>query len=248
MIDQILTASVFAAALRLATPPEYYWHYTQDNEPYTTFFKRYALKKEDGLLLQGGVKYNRNGKTSVELSPYVYFINDFIHFDLINFVSYNIDRATLYGVEFQVAQKLPYGFTIFGNYTFQQSQTKGDPFVAQFVAPGDRGFDQIPGLPAHKINAGLAYKGSRFNEKLAFYVRYVSSQKVIYNNNTLYNTDLRVRTQPAYVTCDLEASVPIYKYFTLTGYAYNIFNRRYQERFGYPAAGVNMGIGLKAAY
>lgn len=240
-----------ARALRLATPPEYYWHYTQDNEPYSTLFRGTPLKKEDGVLLQGGLKCNWGGKTSLELSPYCYIVNDFIHFDLINFVSYNIKQAVIYGVEFQASQKLPWGFTVFGNYTFQQSRTTGDPFVQEFVAPQDRGFRELPGLPRHKINAGLQYKG-RFNEKLAFYMTFVSDQKVIYNNNTLFNTNLRVRTQPAYVTFDLEGSVPIpirgREHLELYAFLHNLTDVKYQERFGYPAAPFTVGGGLKVKY
>ena len=237
-----------ARALRLATSPEYYWHYTQDNEPYSTFFRGTTLKKEDGLLLQGGLKYNWGGNTMLEVSPYFYLINDFIHFDLINFVAYNIDRALLYGVECQIAQKLPYGFTAFANYTFQKSRTSGDPFVGEFVAPQDRGFNEIPGLPTHKVNLGIQYKGSRFKEKIAFYMTYVSTQQVIYNNNSLYNTTLFVRTQPDYVTFDLEASVPVLKYAEAYAFVHNLTDVKYQERFGYPAAPLTVGGGLKLRY
>jgi outer membrane receptor protein involved in Fe transport len=248
--DSLAYLSV-ARALRLATPPEYYWHYTQDNEPYSSFFRNTPLNKEDGVLLQGGFKYNWGGKTSVEVSPYCYIVNDFIHFDLINFVAYNIDRAVIYGVELGVSQKLPWGFTVFGNYTYQKSKTSGDPFVNQFVAPQDRGFNEIPGLPAHKVNLGIQYKG-KFKEKIALYMTCVSNQRVIYNNNTLYNTDLRVRGQAPYVTFDIEGSVPIpikgREHLELYTFLHNITDARYQERFGYQAAPFTVGGGIKINY
>lgn len=244
--DSLVYLSI-ARALRLPTSPEYFWHYTQDNPPYSALLSQLPLKKEDGILLQGGLKYNWGGRTFLEISPYFYYINNFIHFDLINFVAYNIDRALLYGVEFQLAQKLPYGFTAFANYTLQQSRTKGDPFVAEFVAPEDRGFDEIPGLPAHKINVGLQYKG-KWQEKIALYLTYVSRQKVIYNNNTLFNTSLNVRTQPSYVTLDLEASVPFWKYGEGYFFVHNLADVKYQERFGYQAAPLTVGGGLRLRY
>jgi iron complex outermembrane receptor protein len=249
-VDSLAYFSV-ARALRLATSPEFYWHYTQDNEPYSTFFRNTTLKQEDGALIQGGIKYNVGGKTSLEFSPYCYIISNFIHFDLINFVSYNINRVILYGVEMQASQKLPWGFTVFANYTLQQSKTSGDPFVQQFVVPADRNFNQIPGLPAHKVNAGIQYKG-KFKEKIAFYMTFVSNQNVIYNNNTLYNTNLIVRNQPAYVTFDLEASVPIpirgREHVELYSFLHNIANAKYQERFGYQAAPFTIGGGIKLKY
>ena len=116
------------------------------------------------------------------------------------------------------------------------------------MAPQDRGFNEIPGLPTHKVNLGIQYKGSRFKEKIAFYMTYVSTQQVIYNNNSLYNTTLFVRTQPDYVTFDLEASVPVLKYAEAYAFVHNLTDVKYQERFGYPAAPLTVGGGLKLRY
>ncbi|MEN2985426.1 MAG: TonB-dependent receptor [Thermodesulfovibrionaceae bacterium] len=233
-----------ARALRMPTPPEHYWHYSPDAGVYTGDL---PFKKEDGLMIQGGWKAELPTKTYVEISPYYYRIKNFIHFDLINFVSYNIGRATLYGLEIEVSQQLGRGFSAFANYTFQKSKTKDDPFVENFVVPEDRDFDEIPALPKNKINLGIQYKGSR-GEKFTLYGRYVSSQKVIYNNNTLFNTDLRVRTQKSYFTADFEVTYPLTKNFQILGYLHNIFDKDYQERFGYPAAGRNWGIGIRGIF
>jgi len=234
----------FARALRMPTPPEHYWHYSPDAGVDTS---NLDFKKEDGFMVQGGWKAEFPSKTRVEISPYYYHIQDYIHFDLINFVSYNIDRAKIFGIEAEVAQQLGKGFSVFANYTYQKSKTKGDPFVGNFVSPLDRNFNEIPGLPHHKINLGFQYKGAK-KEKITLYARYVSDQKVIYNNNTLYNTTLRVRKQDSFITADLEASYPIYKNIEITGYIRNIFDKNYQERFGYPAAERNFGVGIKGVF
>ncbi len=231
-------------ALRMPTPPEHYWHYSPDAGVVTS---ELPFDEEDGIMLQGGWKAEFPTKTRVEISPYYYCIDDYIQFDLINFVSYNIDKAKLYGIEIEVAQQMGKGFSAFANYTYQKSDTKGDPFVSNFVAQGDRDFDEIPGLPKHKINAGIQYKGSK-KEKVSVYAKYVSSQKVIYNNNTLGNTELRVREQDSFVTADIEASYPIMKNINITGYVHNLFDEDYQERFGFPAAERNFGIGLKMIF
>ena len=228
----------------MPTPPEYYWHYSPDAGVDT---RKLPFSEEDGIMVQGGWKGIFPTGTKVGISPYYYDIKNYIAFDLINFVSYNIDRAKIYGFEVAVDQKLGTYFSLFANYSFQKSKTQGDPFVANFVAPVDRDFDQIPGLPEQKFNTGIQYKGSR-NEKLTLYVSGVSSQQVIYNNNRLYDTNLRVRTQKAYVTADIEASYPVIKQLELTGFVRNILNADYQERFGYPAAGTNFGLGVKASF
>ncbi len=233
-----------ARALRMPTPPEHYWHYSPDAGVDTS---NLPFKKEDGLMLQAGWKTTLPSNTRIEISPYYYIIKDYIHFDLINFVSYNIDRATIYGVEMEAAQQLTKGLSAFINYTYQKSKTKGDPFVSSFVAAQDRGFDEIPSLPEHKINAGLQYKGSK-KERLAMYASYVSNQKVIYNNNVIGNTNLRVREQKSYIACDVEGAYPILKDVEVIAFGRNIFNETYQERFGFPAAERYFGIGIKAVF
>jgi len=233
-----------ASALRMPTPPEHYWHYSPDAGVNTA---NLPFEKEEGIMVQGGWKAEFPSKTRMEISPYYYRIDNYIQFDLINFVSYNIDKATLCGVEMEVAQQLGKGFSIFANYTYQKSQTEGDPFVSNFVVPENRDFDEIPGLPAHKINLGLQYKG-RNKEKITLYGRFVSDQKVIYNDNTLFNTELRVREQGDFVTADIEASYPVTRNVEITGYVHNLLDRDYQERFGFPAAGLNAGLGVKAVF
>lgn len=233
-----------ARALRMPTLPEHYWHYSPDAGVYTADL---PFKKEDGLMIQGGWKAELPSKTAIVLSPYYYRIRDFIYFDLINFVSYNIDKASLYGVELEIAQQLGMGLSAFANYTYQLSKTEGDPLVENFVAPSDRSFNELPMLPRHKINFGLKYK-SKDGGQIALYGRYNSSQKVLYNNNTLYNTELRLRRQPSYFTADLEINYPITKGLSMLAYLHNLFDRHYQERFGYPSAGRNWGVALRGVF
>lgn len=241
--DSLIYFSI-ARALRMPTPPEHYWHYSPDAGVDTS---KLPFKKEDGLMLQAGWKRTLPSKTKIEISPYYYIINDYIHFDLINFVSYNIERASIYGIEMEVSEQLGKGFSAFVNYTYQKSKTKEDPFVSDFVASQDRGFDKIPSLPEHKINAGLQYKGLK-NERIALYTSYVSNQKVIYNNNVLGNTNLRVRDQKSYITFDIEGAYPIIKNIELIAFGKNLFNESYQERFGFPAAERYFGVGIKAVF
>jgi outer membrane receptor protein involved in Fe transport len=233
-----------ARALRMPTPPEHYWHYSPDAGVFTG---NLPLNKEDGLVLQGGWKTNLATGTKIEVAPYYYLIKNYIQFDLINFVSYNIHKATIYGAEFGLTQQLTKSLSGFTNYTYQKSRTEGDPFVNNFVNALNRDFKEIPGLPEHKVNAGIQYKGTK-KEKIVLYATYVSSQKVIYNNNVLSNADLRVRTQDAYFTVDVEGSYPVWKGVELTAYVHNLFDENYQERFGFPAAERNFGMGVRTYF
>ncbi len=169
---------------------------------------------------------------------------------LHRFVSYNIEKAELYGLGCQVTHQLPGGFSAFANYTFQKSKTQGDPFVANFVVPGDRDFDEIPGLPEHKGNLGLKYESASGGE-IAVFLQAVSDQEVIYSSNTLNfgaAPVLEVYEQDSYMTVDLEASCPISKKTAIDVFARNVLDEDYQERFGFPAAGRTIGTTLRIIF
>jgi len=233
-----------ARALRMPTAPEHFWHYDYDSGVDT---KGLPFQEEDGLMLQAGWRALLPSATQVEFAPYAYFIHKYIQFDLINFVAYNIDKATIYGLEFELSQDFGGGWSAFANYTYQKSRTEGDPFVGLFVDPQDRAFDEIPGLPEHKANFGVQFRAPR-GFSAAFFGQAVSSQKVIYNDNTLYNTDLRVRTQDGFVRFDFEARAPLTAILDVSLFVRNVFGAVYQERFGFPAAGRNFGVSLKSRF
>lgn len=233
-----------ANAIRVPTPPEHYWHYSPDAGIYTGDM---PMKKEEGLMVQGGLKAKLTPDTFVEFSPYYYNLKNFIRFDLINFISYNIDRVRLYGCEIEVSHQLGKGFSVFGNYSLQKSKIKGDPIIDRFVSEEDRSFDELPSLPEHVLNFGIQYKGKK-EERVRLYGKYVSSQNVIYNNNMLFNENLRIRKQKEYLTLDLELKYPLGRGVELMGFLQNIFNEKYQERFGYEAMRRTWGIGLRGVF
>ena len=243
-LDSLFYASL-ARAVRMPTSPEYYWHYDPDDAGVDT--SGLPFNHEDGIMLQGGWRGVLPSRTRLEIAPYYYDVKDYIQFDLINFVAYNIDRARIYGFEIEAVQPLGRRWSSFVNYTFQKNRTLDDPFVELFIDPGDRDFDQIPGLPAHKVNAGLQYRTEN-DSSVAIFAQYVSGQKVIYNNNTLYTTDLRVRSQDGYVRFDAEMRIPLAGWVGADIFVRNILDVDYQERFGFPAAGRTAGISLKGRF
>lgn len=241
-LDALVYLSV-ARALRMPTAPEHFWHYDYDSGVDTGDL---PFREEDGLLLQAGWRTALPTGTNLEVSPYFYRINHFIQFDLVNFVSYNIGRADLFGVEVEASHNFGRGWTAFANYSFQKSATTGDPFMATFVNAADRDFAEVPNLPAHKVNVGVQFR-ARNGASAAVFAQAVSSQKVVYNNNILYNTDLRVRTQAGYVRLDVEGRYPLGR-FEFAVFMRNILDAHYQERFGFPAAGRNIGLSVRAGF
>jgi outer membrane receptor protein involved in Fe transport len=234
-----------ARALRMPTAPEYYWHYDPDDAGVNT--SGLPFHQEDGIMVQAGWRTLLPTNTQIEVSPYFYKIRNYIQFDLINFVSYNIDNAELYGIELEIVQQWGRGWSTFFNYSYQWSRTKGDSFLELFVDPRDAGFNEIPGLPAHRGNFGVRYR-MRNNASLGLFVQACSEQKVIYNNNTLYNTQMSVRTQPGYARLDLEFRYPVFTYLEINAFIRNIFDAKYQERFGFPVAGRTLGLSLKTGF
>jgi outer membrane receptor protein involved in Fe transport len=233
-----------ARALRMPTAPEYYWHFSPDAGVYTGTV---PFRAEDGVMAQAGWRGTLGTGTRVEISPYYYDIRDYIQFDLINYVAYNIGRGKVYGLEVEAVQPLGGGWSSFANYTFQRSRTSGDEFQSLFVAATDRGFDEIPGLPRHTANLGLRYR-TRRNASLSVFARAVSGQTVIYNDNTLYNTSLRVRTQAGYVRVDVEGRLPILRRLEAALFVRNVLDADYQERYGFPAAGRTVGLSFTSSF
>jgi outer membrane cobalamin receptor len=88
----------------------------------------------------------------------------------------------------------------------------------------------------------------RNKASLGLFVQAVSEQRVIYNNNTLYNTQMRIRTQPAYAKLDLELRYPLFSYLELNAFVRNLFDAKYQERYGFPVAGRTAGLSLKTGF
>lgn len=230
-----------ARAVRMPAVPEYFWHYDIDAGIDT---KAIPFEPEDGVMVQAGWRTVLPSRTRLEVSPYYYRILHYIQFDLINFISYNIGRGTISGLELEAAQQFSGGWSAFANYTFQTSRTAGDEFKALFLDPRDVNFNAIPGLPAHKVNTGVQLK-LRSNLSLSLFAQFVSRQKVIYNDNTLYNTSLRVRTQGSYLRLDLEARWPLSRRLAVGLFGRNLTNVDYQERYGFPAAGRTVGLSLK---
>ncbi|MBF0564680.1 MAG: TonB-dependent receptor [Nitrospirae bacterium] len=233
-----------ARALRLPAPQEQYWHYSRDAMINASSL---PLKKEDGITVQAGWRADLPNKSTIKFSPYYYYVTNYIHFDSVEPASFNIDHACIYGIEFEGAQQLGSGFSFFMNYTFQWSKTANNSLLAKSLSSQYRGFDQIPGLPEHKANVGLQFKGPK-QDRIALYLATASSQTVIYNDNTSGNTNSALRNQASYATLDAEYLYPIGKYLKLTAFVYNILDKQYSERFGFESAGRNFGVGIRGNF
>ncbi len=232
-----------ARALRFPTTPEVYWHYDPDDAGVNT--SALPFNEEDGLMVQGGWKYAASERTRFEFSAYYYSIDNYIQFDLINYISYNIDRARIYGLEAEISHRFSKSVTAFANGTLTGSRTYGDTFMALFVDPAYAGFDEVPGLPSRKANIGVRWQAPN-SARIALYAQAVSKARVVYSSNELWTDDLKIVDQKGYVRLDIEASYPLTRIRArVSGFVRNILNASYQERLGFPAAGRTFGLSLK---
>ena len=242
--DNLLFASV-AGAARMPTGPEHYWHFDADDAGVDT--SGLPFEHEDGIIIQGGWRGTPVEDTHLEITPYYYDISNYIQFDLVNFISYNIDKAKIWGVEFEVTRKFGERWQAFFNYAYQKSNTEGDQLVENFVRAEDSGFDEVPGLPEHKFNAGVMCRALE-RLKVSVFLRAVSEQEIFYGCNELWNTGLQVLTQDGCVTSDLEARLDLAENYELSFFARNLFDATYCERYGYPAAGRLVGVAFSSKF
>ncbi len=232
-----------ARALRFPTPPEHYWHYDADDAGVDTH--ELPFRPEDGLMFQAGWQYEPDSRTRFEMSAFHYRIKNFIQFDLINFISYNIGQARLTGLEAEISRQFDKRFSGFANLSLFTSRTSGDQLMEFFVRPEDRDFNRLPGVPAFKGNLGLRWLGPG-NLRVAGFIQAASPQQVVYNGNLLWNDELQVVRQKGYVRFDLETSLPVPQFKALvSAFVHNVFNAHYQERYGFPAAGRSAGVNIR---
>ena len=113
-----------------------------------------------------------------------------------------------------------------------------------FVDAADRDFDEMPGpaRPQGQRRGPLSCAEGLL--RVALFVQAVSEQKVIYNDNSIGGA-LTVRNQPSYVRLDIEARYPLLASLEASVFFRNILDAHYQERFGFPSAGRNIGLALR---
>lgn len=243
--DNQLYISV-ARALRMPVSPEHYWHYDHDDAGVNT--SGLPFEEEDGFMLQGGYKSSFGDNTWLEVSAYYYDIDNYIQFDLINFVAYNIDKARIRGLEAELSHKFNHCVSAFINVTLQTNETEGDLFSENFVklAEGEK-HDFIPSMPEYSLNTGIMFKpSSRIN--LSLFAKAVSSQDVIYCANRLWNPQMEIRELDGYLVFDVEAKFWLSEKTSLNAFVRNASDEHYQERFGYPAAQRTTGLSLTTVF
>ena len=196
---------------------------------YDTVYGNTGLEPEESRTLEGGLEYE--GK-NFRLSG-VYFERktrnfvDFVTIDAENFLSqYRNIEETFYasGVEVEFKATVISNLDLTGNYTYTRAAQR---FSLR--------------IPAHKINATLAYK---FNEKTFTSLTYQFNDKrsdSFFNNDTFTNDIVALN---AYGILDYYLTHTVNDNIRVFAGVSNITNETYEEIYRFTTRGRNVRIGL----
>jgi outer membrane receptor protein involved in Fe transport len=235
-----LTASVYQA-LRTPGMPEVYWWY------YGMTGGTPSLKAEKNNA--GELTYQHDfGKGSYgRLAMYYYGIDDFIvmRFDPNWRGAYNIDNVKLWGGSLDGRATITGWLSAKANITYQKSKKEGDSFDQARLT------DELDYLPEWKGNLGLEFS-LPYKSVLTTTLRYVGEQHTIYAYSAGWGwppeAKFKLMTLDSYVTADTELKIPVMKYGEISFYAENLFDKKYEERFGYPLPGRIIGASAKIMF
>ncbi|MGC8483519.1 MAG: TonB-dependent receptor plug domain-containing protein [Thermodesulfobium sp.] len=231
------TLSVFKSA-RMPTNPEYYWWLTgysgsklANGAPAPGYRPvNYLLRPEKENAVELGIKGKRFG-FDYSINGYYYSIHDYIMFRIdpnpTNRVAYNVDEVNMYGAETTLKKRIKGIDTVF-TYTYQRSTKVNDALDTQHLL---NGLDYFP-----RSMANLTFQ-KKFDNGLIldFDNHYVSKQNLLYAPNS---SKLELVSIKPYYTADLGISYLIPKHdLRMDLMFYDIFNKKYQEVFGYPMPG-----------
>jgi outer membrane receptor protein involved in Fe transport len=226
----IITASIYRKYLTPSAPDAWWWYEGHAGGLYKTVLN---LEKNDAAELT--YRHEFTPKAFARLSVYYYKIDDFIkRFSIPEGRGcYNIDNVQLRGGSIDGATEVRAWITLRGNITYQKSRKKGDIMDPLHLS------DELDYLPEWKANIGADLK-LPYEAVFSANVRYVGEQETIYSN--------KIRELDQITTTDVELKIPLTKHGEIGVYAENLFNNRYEERFGYALPGRIIGAAAKIVF
>ncbi|MGE4290707.1 MAG: TonB-dependent receptor plug domain-containing protein [Desulfovibrio sp.] len=226
---------------RTPTLPELYWNSqaapasSAGNVSYLTGM---YLKPE----LERGVdlvyRYRFENSGFAQIAGFYYSIDDYIlHKSVPNgasssWAAYNAD-ATIYGATFTSRWPLLDELALQLAATWQKTKKSDDP------ADPDNILESLDYIPSIKANLGLTWD-IRNDLVLDTTLNYTGSR-----DYTISTSTLQKGTLGAYSTLGASLRYTLDEHSTLELYGDNLTNTDYEESWGYPAMGTNLGVSLK---
>ncbi len=233
-----ITASVYQALRTPGLPETYWWaEGATGGNP--------ILKPEKNNAIEFLYQHNLKESGFIRLSTYYYNVDDYI---MMRFNStwrgvYNIDKARIYGASLDARKVFTGWLSGRASVTFQKSKKKGDIYDTAGLS------DEIDYLPDWKATGGLDFSLPK-QSSLSISLRYVGERSAIYAYTSGWPAQQYfkyVELDP-YFTADISFKIPVNEHFELSCYAENLFDEEYEEQFGYPMSGFNVGAGFKVSY
>ncbi len=235
--NDTITASIYRKYITPSAPDAWWWYEGFIGGLYST-----ALKLEKNNAVELTFKHNFSRKDFIRLAFYRYSIDDFIRRFSIptGRGCYNIDKVTLTGASVDGAYEVSKWLTMLGNITYQKSKKEGDAFDPSKLT------DELDYTPQWKLNLGADIK-LPYNSLLSLRGRYVGERLTVYSYRVQGQTRYKLIELGSFITADAEIKIPVTKHSELGIYAENIFDKKYEERFGYPMSGRVVGAAIKIA-
>lgn len=142
---------------------------------------------------------------------------------------YNMDEVSFHGVELEFNATVLKNVTLFGNYTYRETDYDESDILASAVL--------LEIAPEHTVNLSSRY---RLFEKtlLTTDIRYMGERK----------TEGDIYTLDDVILVDVGVEQQLFKNITLHAYANNIFGEKYQEVYGYPLPEHIYGVNVKMMF
>jgi|GEM_PF-2241003 len=205
------------------------------------------LDKETGMQYEGGINHSINQSLNMKVAYYYYDIENYIAFNqVLNARSaamagrlgdavFNIDRAIVHGGEFEANFDLQDRVSGYVAYTYQDHELVGVP------VPDDEFYVDLQELPRHKAYAGIRWDALENTAMLAD-VRWVDARETKIED---YSGDIETKDIDAFATVDVGVEQSFMQdKIILKGYANNVLDHEYEEKWGVPSPGATYGIRL----
>ena len=142
---------------------------------------------------------------------------------------YNLDEMSFYGTEFEFNTVLFEKLTLFGNYTYRKTHYDPSKILAEAIL--------LNIAPRHKANLGIRY--SLFdNTLITSDIQFVGERR----------TEGNIMNLDSFTTVDLGLQHAYSDNIVMRVYATNIFDKDYQEVYGFPMPGIAFGVNLKMTF
>jgi vitamin B12 transporter len=153
------------------------------------------------------------------------------------FLNENIDESESFGFETIVEIEIVKNLRFFGNYTYTNSEAKGDP--AGFgIANGNR----LLRRPTHKASMDLVWHFLKSRGELAANLLYVGDRR------DLHPVNFSATTADRYVTLNLNGRFKINKWLTVFARVDNVTDEDYEDVLGFATAGASAYGGIRLEY